>query len=127
MNSKLKDKMFGSGTKDIPNFKEEIEDLKKKEEELCDSVSSCKQVIDIERQQLSYMGLHSRQFHEILTSNASIKNDTHDIKQGQGKHSMVIMAIVFLSGLAIGTQYKVWTPFVNGMYQAFKTAKEITK
>jgi len=53
----------------------------------------------------------------------SVKNDTHSLKNGQGKVNLVILGIVFITGITLGTQFKVWSPFVNEIYNTFKIIK----
>ena len=65
---------------DIENFSDEIKKLKEQSN-----------ILGVEKQHIAYMGLHSKMFHESLTSMASIKNDTHEIKQGQSKHNLIVL------------------------------------
>ena len=102
----------------IANFKDEIDDLKYNDSKSCS---------DIEKQHTSYMGLHAKMFHEILTSNASIKNDTRDIKQVQGKHNLIIIGLVFVAGMLIGAEYRIWLPYATTIVTTIKNAKAITR
>ena len=56
-----------------------------------------------------------------------IHNDIRDIKQKQDKWHYIILAIAFLAGIAIGTQYKSWTPYVHDIGKAIDVIKIFDK
>jgi len=66
-------------------------------------------------------------FHTITDYSASMSKNIHDIKEAQAKNNMIIYGIIFLSGIIIGTQYKVWVPYANDIYSTVKHTKELQK
>ena len=57
----------------------------------------------------------------------SVKNDTHAIKNKMGIYFGSMIALGFIFGLLIGTQYKTWSPFVSDIYTTYKAVKGATK
>jgi hypothetical protein len=56
-----------------------------------------------------------------------MSKNIHDIKESQAKNNMIIYGIIFLSGIIIGTQYKIWVPYANDIYSTVKHTKELNK
>ena len=48
--------------------------------------------------------------------------ELHYIRKHQGKFVFIAMGVVLLAGIAIGTQYQSWMPYVNGILQVLKLA-----
>ena len=89
------------------------------------SSNNQQQFLDIKRENLEHHVKYFKLAQEVLVSNASIKNDTHTIKEHQSKHNMIVMGIVLICGIILGMNVSTWTPIINDAYNTFKFAKSI--
>ena len=68
-----------------------------------------------------------KQNQEIALVLGSVKNDTHSLKNGQEKNSLILYALIFIAGLLIGSQYKLWLPYASDIVTTIQNAREVTK
>ena len=68
-----------------------------------------------------------KQNQEIALVLGSVKNDTHSLKNGQEKNSLILFGVIFITGLLMGSQYKLWLPYASDIVHTIQNAKEITK
>lgn len=54
-----------------------------------------------------------------------IKNNVLEVKHKQDKFTYILFGIVFVAGIMIGTQYKVWMPYINGLVSVVKTVNNV--
>ena len=122
----------------IKNFAKEIKDLKKKDDEIenlelpfvdfsKEGLRLANDITKVEKQNLDYKHLNQLMLHEVLTALANVKNDTHTIKQGQSKFSLIVLAVVFIAGLLIGSQYAIWLPYISDIVNTVQNASNLKK
>ena len=68
-----------------------------------------------------------KQNQEVALVLGSVKNDTHSLKNGQEKNSLILYALIFIAGLLIGSQYKLWLPYASDIVTTIQNAREVTK
>ena len=68
-----------------------------------------------------------KQNQEIALVLGSVKNDTHSLKNGQEKNSLVLFAVIFVAGLLIGSQYRLWLPYASDIVHTIQNVKEVAK
>ena len=98
-----------------------MEDLRKRVKEgETDAILMRKETLDL--------GIRSfKQNAETQMVLGSVKNDTHAIKNKIGLYFGSMVSLAFILGLLIGTQYETWSPFVNDIYNTYKTVRGATK
>lgn len=69
-----------------------------------------KDVLDLKKQDYKY-SIHTLQ-------------ELHFIRKHQGKFIFIAMGTVLLAGVAIGTQYQAWIPYLNGITEFLKLASK---
>ena len=77
--------------------------------------------LDIEKEVLRYQHQNIKTFSNINEALISVGNDIKEVKHKQEKITFTLFGVVFLAGLILGTQYKVWLPFVKDGYEVAKT------
>ena len=117
--------------KKVANFGDKIRECENtiRESELPDNIKSIfnSEIMKIERENMQHLNLVMKMLHEVLTHIASIKNDTHSIKSAQDKANLIIMGIIFVTGIMLGSQYKIWLPYASNIIDTVKNAREIAK
>lgn len=68
-----------------------------------------------------------KQGQELQLVLGSVKNDTHSLKNGQEKNSLILFGVIFIAGLLIGSQYKLWLPYASDIVTAVKNAKDVSR
>ncbi len=46
--------------------------------------------------------------------------ELHFIRKHQGKFVFISMGVVFVAGIAVGTQYESWLPYIDGIWELLK-------
>ena len=54
-----------------------------------------------------------------------IGNDVLEVKHKQDKFTYILFGVIFVAGIMIGTQYKLWTPYIKSFVNVVKTANDI--
>lgn len=56
-----------------------------------------------------------------------IHNDTGEIKRKLERHNYIVLVIVFTAGILIGTQYKLWLPYMADVVKTIRNTQTISK
>ena len=94
---------------------------------MLETKENTKDIIAVRKEQIEMSMRNHKQNTETQMVLGSVKNDTHAIKNKMGGYFFAIVAISFVVGIMLGTQYKTWSPFISDIYNAFKTARNVTR
>lgn len=63
----------------------------------------------------------------IINKLDNMSTHVTEIKNGQGKHNLIVLGVVFIAGVAVGTQFPKWSPYLGDIIKTVKQTNNLTK
>lgn len=80
---------------------------------------------EIKKEQLDFQKKNIDLFQDLVKGQADIKSSLVEILHHHGKQALIVLVIVFLSGIAVGTQYKSWLPYMDEVITTVKSTNSV--
>lgn len=81
--------------------------------------------LKLKQEQLDFQRKNLDLFEHLTKGQASIKDMLTEILHHHGKQAIIVLVIVFLSGIVIGTQYRSWLPYMDEVISTVKSTNAV--